>query len=419
MSTPLYPGYQYSGKARNRLSYDAVKRLAMAYGLPGDAIAQIAKGESSLYADVQQKDPGDRMVGYGLLQMTPNAWGKGSAAYKHMQSLGGIAAMRDPAKNMAMARFLYHAAGNKLSPWYGTKFLTNRSGEGKLGPVDRAAIQRYGHSGTTQNGPAVASAASAGGGLPGMSGAGQANAAGDRSSMLASVLQRLDAATPKLAYNSPFSRTDDDQNLNDPSQFQGAPKSNLQQPQGGAPGSGFQPTRVDPAGFQPTNLGDLLASMAATRSGSSTSAPSAPTAGGGDTGDLAGGKGDFKVSGPNPKRIQSYVSNFMGRVADVFGHPITGSDGTGHSKYTVNGNVSEHFTGSAVDNPAKGATLTRMGQAALIAAGMDPSKARQQKGGLYNIYGKDGTRYQIIFNTMEGGNHWDHLHVGVRPGRRK
>src|SRR4051812_11032713 len=94
-------GFRYSGQARNRLSYNEVKRLAQAYGLPGDAIAQIAKGESGMYADVQQRDPGDHMIGYGLLQMTPNAWGKGSAAYKRLQQLGGIEAMRDPAKNMA------------------------------------------------------------------------------------------------------------------------------------------------------------------------------------------------------------------------------------------------------------------------------------------------------------------------------
>jgi hypothetical protein len=136
MATGLAPGFRYSGQAKHRLSYDQVKRLAQAFGLPGDAIAQISKGESGMYADVQQRDPGDGMVGYGLLQMTPNAWGKGSAAYKHMQALGGVQAMKDPVKNMAMARFLYKSAGNKLTPWYGTKFLTNRSGEGSLGPVD-------------------------------------------------------------------------------------------------------------------------------------------------------------------------------------------------------------------------------------------------------------------------------------------
>lgn len=140
MATPLARGYAYTGAAKKRLTYGQVKQLARAYGLPGDAIAQIAKGESGLYADVQQRDPGDSNVGYGLLQMTPNAWGKGTAAQRKLQQLGGVEAMSDPAKNMEMARFLYSAAGNKLTPWYGTRFLTNRSGEGKLGKVDRSLI---------------------------------------------------------------------------------------------------------------------------------------------------------------------------------------------------------------------------------------------------------------------------------------
>jgi hypothetical protein len=151
------PGFAYSGSAKNRLSFNEVKMLAEAYGLPGTAIAQIARGESGLYADVQQRDPGDGMVGYGLLQMTPNAWGKGSAARKYMETLGGIKAMNDPAKNMAMARFLYKSAGNKLTPWYGTRFLTDRSGEGRLGPIDPSVARRV-------SGDTSASAANAGGG---------------------------------------------------------------------------------------------------------------------------------------------------------------------------------------------------------------------------------------------------------------
>ena len=124
------------------MSYGEVKNLARAFGLPGDAIAQIAKGESGMKADIQQRDPGDGMVGYGLLQMTPNAWGQGSAARRYMEKLGGIGAMKDPVKNMAMARFLYKSAGNKLTPWYGTRYLTNRSGEGTLGKIDRSRVPK-------------------------------------------------------------------------------------------------------------------------------------------------------------------------------------------------------------------------------------------------------------------------------------
>ncbi len=159
MATGLAPGFSYSG--RHRMSYAEVKRLAQAFGLPGDAIAQIAKGESGLKADIQQRDPGDGMVGYGLLQMTPNAWGRNSAARRYMEKLGGIRAMKDPVKNMQMARFLYKSAGNKLTPWYGTRYLTNRKGEGTLGPVDRSRIPSL-SGGPRSSGGATASAASAG-----------------------------------------------------------------------------------------------------------------------------------------------------------------------------------------------------------------------------------------------------------------
>lgn len=139
---------------------------------------------------------------------------------------------------------------------------------------------------------------------------------------------------------------------------------------------------------------------------------------GGDTGGTShgvkGGKdGVARITGPNPGRIQPQVTNFMKAIsAQLGGREIVGSDGTGHSYLTVNGNVSEHSLGKASDIPAKGARLLHYGQAALIAAGMPKEQALRQRGGLFNVH-KDGKRYQIIFNTNEGGNHFDHLHVGV------
>lgn len=127
-----------------------------------------------------------------------------------------------------------------------------------------------------------------------------------------------------------------------------------------------------------------------------------------------GGRGVAKITGPNPNRIVPQVRNFMKEISSVRGgKPVVGSDGTGHSRLTVNGTVSEHTTGHASDIPARGQELINLGQAALIAAGMPRSKARQQRGGLYNVY-KGKRRYQIIFNTQEGGDHTDHLHVGVK-----
>jgi hypothetical protein len=100
-------------------------------------------------------------------------------------------------------------------------------------------------------------------------------------------------------------------------------------------------------------------------------------------------------------------------VAAQAGHPLTIGTGTNHSRMTVDGNVSDHWSGNATDIPSSGDNLTKLGQQALIAAGMDPAEARKQKGGLFNVpYGKH-RRIQIIFNTNQGGDHYNHLHVGV------
>ncbi len=123
------------------------------------------------------------------------------------------------------------------------------------------------------------------------------------------------------------------------------------------------------------------------------------------------GKGSVKgkpIDRPGAKTSPEIV-NFVKGVSAIYGHPITLGTGTNHSRMTVNGNVSNHWDGNALDLPARGQQLIRMGQAALIAAGWSPARAKKARGGLYNV-----GRYQIIFNTHEGGDHTDHLHVGRR-----
>lgn len=167
-----------------------------------------------------------------------------------------------------------------------------------------------------------------------------------------------------------------------------------------------KPTAVPTTGS--LALGPSAAAAAAKDAGASSDA-SHPSA------DVIGGKGGVaKITGPNPGRIVPEVVHFMRQISAIGdGSPVVGSDGTGHSLLTVNGNVSEHSTGHASDIPAAGARLIRLGQHALIAAGMPEAQARKQTGGLYNVV-RDGKRYQIIFNTHEGGDHTDHLHVGVK-----
>jgi hypothetical protein len=106
------------------------------------------------------------------------------------------------------------------------------------------------------------------------------------------------------------------------------------------------------------------------------------------------------------------VFRFLRGLAGLAGHPITIGTGSNHSQMTTSGNVSDHWTGHAADVPASGAALTRLGRLALMRAGMPRSQARKATGGIYNLTWK-GRRVQIIFNTTEGGNHWNHLHVGI------
>lgn len=104
------------------------------------------------------------------------------------------------------------------------------------------------------------------------------------------------------------------------------------------------------------------------------------------------------------------VGAFVAQIAGIYGKPLTIGTGTAHNQYVVGTHrESDHWTGWAADIPATGDNLTRLGQDALIAAGMPEAEARKQTGGVYNLNGK-----QILFNTNVGGNHYNHLHVGIR-----
>ena len=97
--------------------------------------------------------------------------------------------------------------------------------------------------------------------------------------------------------------------------------------------------------------------------------------------------------------------------------------GTNHSRYTVDGRVSDHADGHAVDlgMAANGGSDDspvgdRLMAACLIAGGLAPEQAADiaRAGGLYTLE-HDGLRVQCIWKTDEGGNHHDHVHAGARP----
>jgi len=100
------------------------------------------------------------------------------------------------------------------------------------------------------------------------------------------------------------------------------------------------------------------------------------------------------------------------RIANVLKQDITITTGTNHSYDTVNGKKSEHVDGWASDiGNTYNDELIRLGRAALVAFGADPAWAETQNGGGYDI-----GPFKVIFNTNSsaaGGNHTDHLHVGL------
>jgi hypothetical protein len=110
------------------------------------------------------------------------------------------------------------------------------------------------------------------------------------------------------------------------------------------------------------------------------------------------------------------ILTFAAQLGKAYGKPLQVWDTTGHSKMTTNGRVSAHWTGNALDLPARGAKLMRLGRLALMQAGMPRAQAMRAKAGLYNVGGPNGS-YQVIFGTNSralGGDHRDHVHIALR-----
>lgn len=121
--------------------------------------------------------------------------------------------------------------------------------------------------------------------------------------------------------------------------------------------------------------------------------------------------------------IQPMTLDFVARMAAHLGKPITITTGTNHSKFTVNGNISDHFSGHAadigmfanggVDDSPVGDRIMEAG--CLVAGDSEEGAANKaHSGGLFN-FTHEGQRVQCIWKTNIGGNHHNHVHVGVRP----
>lgn len=113
---------------------------------------------------------------------------------------------------------------------------------------------------------------------------------------------------------------------------------------------------------------------------------------------------------------------FLNRVSEISGQPIVIGTGTNHSKFVAGTNrISDHWDGHAADivanakDPKQRAFGDQIAAAGLIAAGVDSKSAheRARRGGLYTINWR-GHRVQVIWKTMDGGNHFTHVHIGFR-----
>jgi hypothetical protein len=125
---------------------------------------------------------------------------------------------------------------------------------------------------------------------------------------------------------------------------------------------------------------------------------------------------------------------FMTDVARFTTYRPILTTGTNHSKYTVDVNVSDHYAGNAgdfsseangfgTDDAQPGQPVPRgdeLAAAALIAAGIAAPTAHEWAltGGLRNVtfaFRAQRVRLQVIWKTDEGGNHHNHVHIGVQP----
>lgn len=115
--------------------------------------------------------------------------------------------------------------------------------------------------------------------------------------------------------------------------------------------------------------------------------------------------------------VRPVVTRFLSQAAGIAGIPITITTGTNHNRMTTTGNVSDHWDGHAGDIavPVDSRRGDVIAAAVLMAAGVPRGRAVQmaRHGGAFTLH-HGGHRIQIIWKSYVGGNHHDHVHVGIR-----
>jgi hypothetical protein len=139
---------------------------------------------------------------------------------------------------------------------------------------------------------------------------------------------------------------------------------------------------------------------------------------------LAEGDGQLRFAPGVDTQITPLIRGIGEAIAAVYGKPLIVTSARRPGAITVDGNVSDHASGNALDfgvaanaGTDDGPVGDRIAAAALIVAGWTEPRAVAwaRHGGLVDIH-VAGVRIQIIWKTDEGGNHHNHIHVGVSAG---
>jgi hypothetical protein len=125
-------------------------------------------------------------------------------------------------------------------------------------------------------------------------------------------------------------------------------------------------------------------------------------------------------------KLQQPILDFLDAMTKYTDLTVTVTTGTNHNQYSTSGNVSDHWAGNAADlgvggdarsNSTAGKKGDELAIAALRVLGVAPARARTlATTGQLNFsqnFSWKGHRVQVGWRTLVGGNHYNHVHVGV------
>lgn len=130
-------------------------------------------------------------------------------------------------------------------------------------------------------------------------------------------------------------------------------------------------------------------------------------------------KGNYSVAPGANRSGADMTGNIKSFLSDMTrsGRSVKVGTGTNHNRMTLSGNVSDHWSGNAADLPTSGSQGDLIAAHAIKSASgksWSEALAMARKGGVFNFQTKKYGRVQVLWKTNVGGNHFNHVHVGVR-----